>query len=105
MSSYKEFFGEFFSSENVPEGGLDATVKFADAQVLGQGREAKKKVVLSFNEVEKRLVVNKVIGTTMEAITGTEDFSKWGGATVHIYVDPNVQFGNKIVSGVRVRKR
>ena len=58
--------------------------------------------VLSFEALDKPLVVNATIKDLLVASLGRVP-AKWVGASVGIFVDPNVTFGGKRVGGIRLR--
>lgn len=71
--------------------------------VAKDGAPPDQKYALSFNEVEKPLVLNSTNGQIIASITGSEDFDGWIGKQVVLYDDPNISFGGKLTGGIRVR--
>ena len=59
---------------------------------------------LSFAEIEKKLSINVTNTNTLVSMFGSKDIDKaWVGKQVTLYVDHNVKYGTKIVSGLRIR--
>lgn len=71
--------------------------------VAKEGAPEELKFCLSFEELEKPMVMN---GTNLEVcarITGARDTVNWTGHKVVLYDDPNVSFGGKLTGGIRIR--
>ena len=59
---------------------------------------------LAFAETEKKLSINVTNTNTLITMFGAKDIDKaWIGKQVTLYVDHNVKYGTKIVSGLRIR--
>jgi homoaconitase/3-isopropylmalate dehydratase large subunit len=59
---------------------------------------------LSFVEEKKKLATNVTNNRTLVAMFGKTDIEKnWVGKQITLYVDHNIPYGNKIVSGIRIR--
>jgi hypothetical protein len=59
---------------------------------------------LNFAEVEKKLTLNVTNTNTLIAMYGGENIDTvWVGKVITLYVDHNVRYGTKIVSGLRIR--
>ena len=59
---------------------------------------------LSFAETEKKLSINVTNTNTLISMFGSKDIDKiWVGKSITLYVDHNVKYGTKIVSGIRIR--
>ena len=59
---------------------------------------------LTFAETEKKLSINVTNTNTLITMFGAKDIDKvWVGKQVTLYVDHNVKYGSKIVSGLRIR--
>ena len=68
------------------------------------GKKAKPRLVAYFEGHEKGLVLNTTNCRVLEAVTGTDDPSEWGGAEVCAYNDPSVVFGGQEVGGIRMMR-
>jgi hypothetical protein len=84
--------------------GILVTIKeiFQD-NVAKEGAPEEMKWCMSFNEVEKPMVLNSTNGQIIASITKSEETDEWIGAKIVLYDDPNVSFGGKLVGGIRVR--
>ena len=67
--------------------------------VLNGGR---KKLIVSFEEIEKPLILNKTNIKRFARIFGTGDTTEWRGPVV-VYVEPGVEYAGRVVGGIRVR--
>lgn len=71
--------------------------------VAKEGAPTDEKWALTFNEVEKPLVLNSTNGQIIASITGSENFEGWSGKQIVLYNDPNISFAGKLTGGIRVR--
>ena len=62
----------------------------------------KKRILVFFENINKPLVLNTTTKDTLVSAFGKNP-AGWVGATVGVYVDPDVMFGGKKVGGVRLR--
>ena len=60
------------------------------------------KIVLSFAETDKTLVLNKTNGYAIAGFLGEDDPSKWPGASIVLY-PTKTSFGTKMVDCIRIR--
>ena len=91
--------GNYLKKEDV-EGPITATVTNVWSEaVLNAGR---KKLVISFREIEKPLILNKTNIKRLARIFGTGDTTEWRGP-VTIYVEQGVEYAGRVVGGIRVR--
>ena len=67
--------------------------------VLNAGR---KKLVVSFRELDKPLILNKTNIKRLARVFGTGDTKAWRGP-VTLYVEPGVEYAGRVVGGLRVR--
>lgn len=71
--------------------------------VAKEGAEAENKWTLCFEECEKPLVLNRINMELIAQITGSTNTDNWRGKKIVLYSDPTIQFGGKLVGGLRVR--
>lgn len=92
---------EYLQKGDVGESGRDLTVAgFKRTEIDGE-----KKVLLLFAEEGfKPLVLNKINAQRLVAVTGSSDTDSVKGKKINVYVDPMVEFGGKIVGGLRINK-
>lgn len=62
----------------------------------------KKRAVIFFENIDKALILNATNKLALESVLGKVP-ANWKGATVGVFVDPNIAFGGKRVGGIRLR--
>jgi hypothetical protein len=91
--------GNYLKKEDV-DGAMTVTLTDVWSEaVLNAGR---KKLVVSFREFEKPLILNKTNIKRFARIFGTGDTKAWRGP-VTLYVEPGVEYAGQVVGGLRVR--
>ena len=91
--------GNYLKKEDI-DGAMTVTLTDVWSEaVLNAGR---KKLVVSFRELEKPLILNKTNIKRFARIFGTGDTKAWRGP-VTIYVEPGVEYAGRVVGGLRVR--
>lgn len=91
--------GNYLKKEDV-DGPMTATVTGVWSEaVLNAGR---KKLVISFREIQKPLILNKTNIKRLARIFGTQDTREWRGP-VTIYVEQGVEYAGRVVGGIRIR--
>ena len=91
--------GNYLKKEDV-DGAITVTLTDVWSEaVLNAGR---KKLVVSFREFEKPLILNKTNIKRFARIFGTGDTKVWRGP-VTIYVELGVEYAGQVVGGIRVR--
>lgn len=84
--------------------GILVTIRgYEHANTAKEGAPEELKYTLTFDEVEKPMVLNSTNGQIIASITKSEDFDNWIGHKVVLYDDPNVSFAGKLTGGIRVR--
>jgi hypothetical protein len=68
--------------------------------VLNAGR---RKLIVSFEEFEKPLILNKTNTRLLVKLFGTTDTAAWRGQ-ITLYVENNVEYGGRVVGGIRVHR-
>lgn len=94
---------KFLKKEDV---GAGALVTIADCQqynVAKDGAPAEHKWCLTFNELDKPLVLNSTNIQMCAQICGSENTDDWMGHRIVLYTDPNVSYQGKLIGGIRVR--
>ena len=99
---------KYLKSEDVEQAGgeLLLTVTSVARKEYTDEASGKKEVKgeLTFQEVEKKMALNVTNTNVMASMFGSKDIDKaWIGKQVTLYVDHNVKYGTKIVSGLRIR--
>lgn len=85
-------------SEELVNIGL--TIKHAEVKKLGQGEEARNKIVLSFDETAKQLALNSTNSKIIAEKYG-EDTDSWVGNQITLMVVKK-NFAGKLVDGIQV---
>ena len=71
--------------------------------VAKEGADPEMKWCLTFQEIDKPLVLNATNVQLCEQILGSDDTDDWQGKRIVLYTDPNVSFQGKLTGGIRVR--
>lgn len=97
----KDFLGQWDCTDQ----DLVLTIKGVKQEEVAQPRtnQKKKKVCLTFQETDKKMVLNATNRDIIAKLLGTWDYTKWGGTKIQLYKDPKVRFGTEEVGGLRVR--
>ena len=93
----------YLNAKNVKSEELvdtDLTIKNAEVKKLGQGDEARNKIVLSFGETEKRLALNSTNSKIIAEEYG-DDTDEWAGKQITLSVVKK-NFAGKLVDGIQV---
>jgi hypothetical protein len=105
MKSYKTYSDSaYLKKEDFPEPETLTIDEVCEEEVTAPGRKPKLKLVLSFEGIDKGLVLNQANGDALFEMTGQDDPAKWVGRRVEVYHDPNVTYAGKRVGGIRLRK-
>ena len=78
--------------------------KLIKTNVAREDEDPEYKFVLKFAEFDKCMVLNSTNIKRLGKALGN-DTDDWQGGKVVIYVDPDIEYGGKIVGGIRVRGR
>jgi hypothetical protein len=94
-----DFLGNYLKKEDVLK---PQVVRITDVYEDDLPGESRKKLVARFAEFAKPMVLNSTNIKRLYTIFGTPDTATWRGE-VMLYVDQNIEFGGKIVGGLRLR--
>ena len=96
---------KFLKKEDVGgERGMLVTIaSVKQANVAMQGADPEMKWTLSFDELDKPMVLNSTNIHMCAKACASDDTDDWTGKKIVLYEDPNVSFGGKLVGGIRVR--
>ena len=84
--------------------GMNVTIRSIDqANVAMEGEAPEMKYVLHFAEPIKAMVLNNINAQLIALALGSEETDDWLGQKVCLFDDKTVQFGGKLVGGIRVR--
>ena len=95
---------KFLKKEDVGRGVLATIASCQQHNVAMEGAAPDLKWTLSFQELDKPLVLNSTNIQLCAQICGSDDTDHWTGKRVVLYTDPNVSYAGKLVGGIRVRK-
>lgn len=103
LNEIYESNSNFLRAEDIK--GHKPIVVIAAAEVVekdyGDGQGAKKQIVLTFDGKEKVLGLNFTNASKIAELTGTEDYQKWVGTAIKLYVE-QVKFQNRLVDAIRI---
>jgi hypothetical protein len=91
--------GNYLKKEDIDGAMTVALTDVWSEAVLNAGRN---KLVVSFREFEKPLILNKTNIKRFARIFGTGDTKAWRWP-VTLYVEPGVEYAGQVVGGIRVR--
>ena len=95
---------KYLSKEDVGEQGMNLTIAGFSITKVGQGADADDRCILHFNEGNvKPMVVNKTNMARIKHVTGAETTGQARGKAINVYHDPMVEYGGKLVGGLRIR--
>ena len=80
------------------------TIASFKKESLGKGDEQEMKWVLYFDEMEKGFALNATNGKVICELYG-EEMDIWVGKKITLYEKDDVEFGGKLVSAIRVRRK
>jgi hypothetical protein len=99
------FPGKWMTFSDLHDQDCVVTITNVETQMVGQGQDAQLKLVATFKEFDKPLVLNKTNATVIAKVLGSDDTDDWINKRVTLWPNHDVQFGNEIVSAIRVRSR
>jgi hypothetical protein len=91
--------GNYLKKEDIDGARIVTLTDVWSEAVLSAGR---KKLVVSFREFEKPLILNKTNIKRLARIFGTGDTKAWRGPET-LYVEPGVEYAGQVVGGIRLR--
>ena len=94
-----DFVGGYLGKEDL-DGPILVTIQ--DVRQESVEGSTKPKLVVSFDELVKPLILNSTNIRTIAEMVGTGQTSAWIGTRLRLYVDPNVVFSGRTVGGIRV---
>jgi hypothetical protein len=94
---------KFLKKEDVGRGVLATVTGCIRKNTAMEGADPEQKWCLTFQELDKPLVLNVTNVQLCEQIFKSDDTDEWIGKRVVLYTDPNVSYQGKLVGGIRVR--
>jgi cation diffusion facilitator CzcD-associated flavoprotein CzcO len=96
---------KYMKKEDVPEDGVDLTIKhFTKEVVKGDSGEEQKAAIHFVEDGYKPLLLNQTNIARIKAATGETTVDGVKGKKVKVFCDPFVEFGGRMVGGVRIKK-
>ena len=99
MTRNQVYPSRWLKAADLSPDGEQITIREVTVEEIGEERE--KKPVMSFDELDKELVVNMTNWTSIEELTGENDSDKWAGHVIKL-VRVRVPVRGKNVDAIRV---
>lgn len=99
---------KYLTKEDVgePGDGTIVTVQgLKEANIARDNEEPKMKWLVKFREFPKPMVLGSTTLQLAAMILGSKNTDDWIGKKIEVYHDPSITFGDKLVGGIRFRKR
>jgi hypothetical protein len=95
---------KYFRAADFPEGWtLTAEIELARLENVGQGNDAKQKLVVYFRRQKPGLVCGSVLWDQFIELTGEENSDNWPGHMAELF-RTTTPFGREIMPCIRARK-
>ena len=95
--------GRYLKRESVTaEGEVHTVVKCAEEEINSVDGGSETKWILYLSDL-KPLIMNATNIRSAVAAFGTAEVNDWGGKPLIVYDDDSVEYGGKVVGGVRLR--
>ncbi len=94
--------GEYLKKEDLDQKN-DTILTITGGQMEEIGQEKDNRPVLTFAETDQKLVLNKTNISRIYAAHSLTDTEELKGKKVALYVDHEIDFGGKVVGGIRIR--
>ena len=95
--------GKYLKRESVTtEGEVHTVVKCAEEEINSVDGGSETKWILYLSDL-KPLIMNATNIRRAVAAFGTAEVNDWGGKPIIVFDDDSVEFGGKVVGGVRLR--
>lgn len=96
---------KYLKQSDVEDEAVVTIEKVGKANVAREGDEPEYKWLIRFKEFSKPMVLNSTNIKRLAKACGSDDTDDWTGKKVHLYVDPDVEFGGNVVGGLRIRAK
>lgn len=105
MKLDQAFPGNWLKTSDLGEEDHVVTIDTVKREMIGQGEQAKLKLVIRFHEFAKPLVCNLTNAKNIAKVLGSDDTDDWEGERITLWVNPDVSFGGEVVEAIRVRSK
>ncbi len=95
---------KYLKKEDVNDGVLATVANIKKINVAMENESPEYKFCMSFDEMDKPLVLNTTNIQLCALAFESDDTDDWVGKKIVLYNDPNVSYAGKITGGIRVRK-
>jgi hypothetical protein len=104
MPSYRTAFpSKYTKADDLGTSRPIGTIANVDFETVGSGANTEQKLVVHFREPLMRpMIMNLVNSDSIAEISGTDDYSKWPGTKVQLYVT-KTEFQGKRIPCVRIQ--
>ena len=99
MTRNEVYPSRWLKAADLSPDGEQVTICKVTVEEIGEERE--KKPIMSFDNLDKELVVNLTNWNSIEELTGEQNSDKWAGHVIKL-VRVRVPFGGKNVEAIRV---
>lgn len=104
-SNYKAYGdGAYLKKTDATEPMRLTVAKTFEDKVAAPGKPAQERLVASFRETPKKLIINQTNGAVLAKLSGSDDPAKWAGTVVEVFLDADVAFAGQKVGGIRLRR-
>lgn len=104
MVDIRKFTGTYFCAKDVENGPIVVTVTGCQLeQITSLKGEVDERLVLTFQETPKKLVLKKSIIERLVADFGTTETDDWIGQQIELYQE-DTTFAGRMTKGLRARK-
>lgn len=94
----------YLAKEDAGEAGINLTIKGFTRETVGEGSDADVRTVCYWVEDAKPMVINKTNMNRISTITGANTAGEAKGHKVNVYNDKFVEYGGKMIGGLRIRE-
>ena len=96
---------KYLTKEDCGEDGINVTIAGFDQVDVSQANQPEERRVIVLFDGIKPLVLNQTNKSRLKAIYQDCDrLAEFIGKRINVYSDPFVEFGGKVVGGIRIRK-
>jgi hypothetical protein len=100
-SIHDVYASKYLSAGELKGRRIPVTIERAELVTMGQGADAKDKLVIYFDGKQKGMVLNQTNALTLEQIIGSEDYEQWVGRSITLYA-AMVTFQGRVVPAIRI---
>ena len=96
--------GKYLKRESVsPDGEIHTVIKCVEEEINASDGGSETKWLLYLSDLKPLIMNTTNIRIAVAAFGGDSQTDNWGGKKIIVFDDDSVQFGGKVVGGVRLR--